>query len=502
MKVFDVENIRKADAYTIENEPVQSIDLMERASKACFDWIAQFSDSQKKFMIFAGTGNNGGDGLALARMLLESGHKVHVYLLKYSSELSPDCNTNLQRLQEMEHKVHVIDSEKYFPEIKEGYIVVDALFGSGLNRPMEGICRKLVTVLNDSGNTIISIDIPSGLYADSPVDHKKDTVIHADYTLSFQFPKKAFFMSENESYVGNWFVLPIGLHPEYIEKTECKDYVVLEDYIKNMLQPRARFGHKGNYGHALIIAGSKGKVGASVLASKACLRSGAGLLTAHVPQVAYSIVQSTFPEAMVSVDSGMDFIVDAPDLNAYTSIAIGPGLDTDEETAKALRLLIQNSRLPLIIDADGLNILSSFKTWISFLPQGSILTPHPGEFRRLAGEWKDDFDKVQMQRNFSLKYNVYVVLKGANTSISTPEGYVFFNSTGNPGMATAGSGDVLTGIMAGIKAQGYSPLETCLLGVYLHGLSGDIAASGLGLHSLIASDIIEHLPDAFQTLYK
>jgi NAD(P)H-hydrate epimerase len=242
-------------------------------------------------------------------------------------------------------------------------------------------------------------------------------------------------------------------------------------------------------------------MGAAVLAAKACLRSGPGLVTAHIPRSGNTILQTAVPEAMLFLDADEDIFSGIPDLSGYSSIAIGPGIGQADATRRALKHLIQNSNLPLIFDADALNILGESKTWISFIPKGSIFTPHPKEFERLVGKSSDDFERNKIQREFSIKHGVYVVLKGAHTAITTPDGNCYFNTTGNPGMATGGSGDVLTGILAGIKAQGYSSLETCLLGVYIHGLAGDFAAEERGHEALIAGDIIQHLGNAFLSLY-
>jgi NAD(P)H-hydrate epimerase len=340
------------------------------------------------------------------------------------------------------------------------------------------------------------------LFCDESVAGPPDpAIIHADHTLTFSPPKLALFFPENDRYIGNWHLLDIGILQEYIDQAETHYYYTTHPDCKKILKKRNKFSHKGSFGHAFLVCGSKGKMGAAVLAAKACLRSGPGLVTAHIPRSGNTILQTAVPEAMLFLDADEDIFSGIPDLSGYSSIAIGPGIGQADATRRALKHLIQNSNLPLIFDADALNILGESKTWISFIPKGSIFTPHPKEFERLVGKSSDDFERNKIQREFSIKHGVYVVLKGAHTAITTPDGNCYFNTTGNPGMATGGSGDVLTGILAGIKAQGYSSLETCLLGVYIHGLAGDFAAEERGHEALIAGDIIQHLGNAFLSLY-
>jgi len=290
------------------------------------------------------------------------------------------------------------------------------------------------------------------------------------------------------------------LHPNAIEQTESVYNFLTKEFISGKIKRREKFSHKGTYGHALLIAGSYGKMGASVLASQACLRSGVGLLTSHVPRLGYEIIQNSVPEAMISIDPFETVFSEVPELSPFSAIGIGPGLDKMPETQFALKALLQAKPNKLIIDADALNILSENQDWYGLLPENTILTPHPKEFERLAGPSSNSFQRLQIQLQFSAKYNVIVVCKGANTCITFPDGRVFFNSTGNPGMATGGSGDVLTGIIVGLLAQNYSPEDATLIGVYLHGLAGNLAATEFGEYSLIAGDIISHLGKAFLQL--
>ncbi|HOI31427.1 MAG: NAD(P)H-hydrate dehydratase [Bacteroidales bacterium] len=497
MKILNAEQIRQADAFTIENEPVASDVLMERAANRLFEWIRKRLQPHTPVVIFAGVGNNGGDGLVLARLLAQESYNVVAYLIRFNDKLSNDCQVNADRLRMLDEALLVeISDVSELPSLKQDAILVDALFGSGLNRPAKGLAEACINLMNEVENVVVAIDIPSGLYADQPVDLKSDAIVKADYTLSFQFPKLAFFLPENDLFVGRWEVLPIGLHPVFINEVKTQHHFLEVSILKPWWKARARFTHKGNYGHVLLIAGSADKTGAAILAAKACMRSGAGLLHVHLPSKACNPLQSAFPEAMISIDQNDSFFSMVPDLAPYNVVAAGPGIGTAIETSKALKLLIQNNRLPLVLDADALNILAENKTWLSFLPRNTILTPHPKEFERLAGKWQNSFERLELQRELSVRFGLILILKGAFTCVSLPDGKCFFNPTGNPGMATAGSGDVLTGIISGLLAQGYSPAKASLLGVYLHGLAGDLAAEQLGMESMLASDIISHLPKA------
>ena len=502
MKIFSVDKIREADKYTIENEPILSIDLMERASTQLSIWIRDHVKTEKHIHIFVGLGNNGGDGLALARMLFADGYKVTVNIIRYSEKCSDDFHTNYQRLKTLkEIKVKDITKDSGLEDISFDDVIVDAIFGSGLARPVKGFIGDIIRKINDNDAITISVDIPTGLFADSSSLSNKGEIIRADYTLSFQFPKLAFLVPENEIYVGNWQILDIGLSQDFISTEKTKYNYLTHIDVAPTIKGRSKYSHKGTYGHALLIAGSYGKMGAAVLASKACLRSGTGLLTTHIPKSGIDIVQTSTPETMLSIDRYENYFSEVPDLTMYNSIGIGPGLGKEHQSQMAMKLLIQNSNCPIVFDADAINILAENPTWLAFLPNGSILTPHPKEFQRLAGGWSDDFEKLEKQKNLAQKHGIYIILKGANTSVCFPDGQIFFNSTGNPGMATAGSGDVLTGVITGLLATGYSSGIASILGVYIHGLAGDIAANELGLEALTASDIIKNLGKAFNELY-
>jgi len=502
-KIFTVEQIRKADQYTIENEPVSSIDLMERAATECVIWLKQKAKPQQKFAVFAGPGNNGGDGLVIARLLAQAGFKVQVFFLNLSGKFSHDFQVNRERLVGIANVEITECKEKpqEWPEFSEETIIIDALFGSGLNKPLKGLPSQVIEEINKQDQVKVAIDIPSGLFADKAIEERNPIIFKADYTLSFQFPKLAFLMPENEFFVGDWHVLDIGLSEEYISGTETPYYFLTDHFVRSIYKPRAKFSHKGSYGHLMMIAGDHTKMGAALLSSKAALKAGAGLVTLHHPKNAGGAVVSSVPEIMSSPDESEEAFSKLPDMTRFSNVAIGPGLGIRKTTATALKILLQEIRSPIVFDADAINILSENKTWLAYLPSQSILTPHLKEFERLAGKSSNSFERMQKALEFTHKYQVYVVIKGAHTMIVSPTGKVYFNSTGNPGMATGGSGDVLTGIIASLIAQKYTSLEACLLGVYLHGLAGDLAAEQLGYEALLSGDIVDYIGKAFKTLY-
>lgn len=495
MKILTAQQIKQADEFTIKNEPISSIDLMERAAIKCVEWLKNKYNTDKSFAIFCGVGNNGGDGLAIARLLTENNYRVKVFVVEFSKNYSKDFELNLEKLKKTNVELVILSEKDFQFKIAAESIVIDAIFGSGLNKPIEGFVAKIIHQLNS--HQVVSIDIPSGLFGEDNQHNNIKNIITASYTLTFEQPKLAMMFPQNNIFCGECTILPIGLHPDYIKTVETPYFFTTKQDVKGLVLPRQKFSHKGIYGHALLIAGSLGKMGAAVLSSKACLRSGVGLLTVHVPTVGLQILQTAVPEAMCSVDEENNHFTAIKNTEKYQAIGIGPGIGLEKQTQNALKLLIQNTTLPMVIDADALNILAENKTWLSFLPNNSILTPHPKEFERLVGKWSNDEERLKLQIDFSAKNNVIVVLKGAHTSISTPSGNVYFNSSGNPGMATAGAGDVLTGIITSLLAQGYLPENAAILGVYLHGVAGDIALEHTGEEALIASDIISAIADAF-----
>jgi len=503
MEILPVEMIREADAYTIQNEPISPVDLMERAALQCFKWIRKRINRYQPVYIICGPGNNGGDGLVVARLLAADGFMVKTLILRFTDNYSEDFTINLKRLESMRNgSILNISTVNDLPEIEPHGVVIDAVFGSGLSKPLQGLPKQIIEFINKLNALKIAVDIPSGLFADAHSASSGAAIFKAHHTLTFQFPKLAFFFAENEPYVGKWHVLPIGLMSQYLEGKALKYFTIDKKDARAILHSRSRFAHKGHFGHALLVAGGYGKIGAAVLSAKAALRAGAGLVTARLPKSGYPVMQTAVPEVMVSIDENEWFFSRHPDLSAYNAIGIGPGLGTAKETEQAVKQLIQNTTIPILFDADALNILSENKTWISFIPPFSILTPHPKEFERLFGKQANDFERHKRQIEISVLHRIYIVLKGANTCISTPEGKCFFNTTGNPGMATGGSGDVLTGIILGLLAQGYHPQEATILGVYLHGMAGDMAAIASSQEAMIAGDITENLGRAYRKIRK
>jgi ADP-dependent NAD(P)H-hydrate dehydratase / NAD(P)H-hydrate epimerase len=497
VQILNAQQIRAWDAFTIQHEPIASIDLMERAASKCLEWIEKKQWQKRSFKIFCGKGDNGGDGLAIARLLYELDYNVSVYILEFGKPGSEDFQTNLQRLHELYFaEIHFLQSKENFPLINTDEILIDALFGSGLNKPLENLSAELVDHINHSKAIVVSIDLPSGMFIDK--SSKENKIVEADYTLTFQCYKLGLLMQGNSPFIGEVHILNIGLHQDFLQDQSLEYFFVDESLIRQLFKPRNAFAHKGNFGHALLLAGSYGKIGAAVLAAKACLRSGVGLLTCCLPKCGYQIMQAALPEAMVITDDNEHIIVQLPDeIEKYSVIGIGPGIGTASETQNLISFICRRYKKPLVIDADGLNCLSLQKNLLQQLPAGSILTPHPKEFDRLFGEHQNDFDRLHTAKEKSHQLDCIIVLKSHHTAIVTPDGNIFFNGTGNAGMAKGGSGDVLTGIITSLVAQNYSSEHAAILGVYLHGLAGDFAANTLSQQAMIATDIITFLSQAF-----
>ena len=501
MKIFPTASIKQLDAYTIEHEPISSIDLMERASQALAEAIAERWDSDTPFTVFAGPGNNGGDALAVSRLLAEKGFSPEVYLFNTKGSLSPDCKTNRDRLKEAPGVVfHEITSEFVPPMLTAGHVVIDGLFGSGLNKALSGGFAAVAKYINASPATVVAIDIPSGLMGEDNSYNVQSNIIRADLTLSLQLPKLAFFFAENEPFVGEWQLLDIGLDKEGMEKMETDYYLAESEAMSGLLKPRSRFAHKGNFGHALLIAGSQGMAGASVLAAQACLRSGVGLLTLHVPFCNQLIVQTAVPEAMTELDVSDTCFASPTDTDDYQAVGVGPGLGQSAETEKALLELIESCQTPMVVDADALNILGRNRSYIARLPKGSILTPHPKELERLVGKCQNSYERLMKARELAETAGVHIILKGAYSAVIAPSGKCCFNITGNPGMATGGCGDVLTGVLLALLAQGYEAETATRLGAYVHGLAGDVARSKRGVMGMTTGDVVACLPEAWKSL--
>lgn len=502
MKIFNAKQIYTADKFTIEKQQITSNALMERAAIGIFNWVhSRLNGTQVKIHLFCGIGNNGGDGIALARHLLENGYSIAVYVVNYSEKRSKDFLINLNRLKERKLWPDFLDSDFEFPEIGHEDIIIDAIFGIGLNRNPDNWLAKLINNINDSAAFILSIDVPSGLFLDRLPEHS-DNVIRANHVLSFQAPKLVFFLPQTGSFLNQWELLDIGLAQEYLYKTETEFEFIGKPEVLPLYIPRLKFSHKGSYGHAVIIGGSYGKIGAVSLAAKACLKVGAGLTTAFVPECGYIPLQTSIPELMVLTDDENNLISKLTISTKASVVGIGVGMGTHEDTIAAFSsFLAENDKLPMVIDADGINILSTNPELLNKIPRQTVLTPHSKELERLIGKWKDDFDKLKKAKAFSKKYDCILVLKGAHTiTIYNDKGYI--NSTGNPGMATAGSGDVLTGMITGLISQNYTPLYAVIFGVYLHGLAGDISSAENGYEAVTASTLIKNIGNAYIELFK
>ena len=501
MKILSSAQLKELDKYTIIHEPIASIDLMERAARALTEAIVQRWDKSFDIVVFAGPGNNGGDALAVARMLSKKGYRVEVFLFNTKGKLSEECQANLDRLKTC-GSIYFTEISTQFdpPNLSEKHLVIDGLFGSGLNKPLNGGFAAVVKYINSSKAQVVAIDIPSGLMGEDNTYNVRTNIIRADVTLSIQLPKLSFLFPENEDIVGEWEMLDIQLKQSFIDSVPS-DYSILEESeVRSLVKPRKRFAHKGTFGHGLLIAGSYGMAGASILSAKACLKSGIGLLTVHVPIHNHDLLQVTVPEAIVHTDIQERYFAQPTHLNKYSALAIGPGLGREEDTALAMMEQIQGSNLPIVLDADAINILSTHRNWLSRLPKRCILTPHLGELERLIGKCLDTYERLIKVKELASYLQSYIIVKGAWTCIVTPEGNFHLNPTGNPGMATGGSGDVLTGILLGLLAQGYSREEACKLGVYVHGMAGDIAAEEKTEISMTANDIIEALPIAWKKI--
>lgn len=502
MKIFNAAQIHELDKYTVEHEPVKGIDLMERAAKAITEAIMEEWTERTPVVVFAGPGNNGGDALAVARLLATAGYKVSAYLFNIHDNLSADCATNRQRLID-QRKVQFTEISLNFdpPELTADMLVVDGLFGSGINKALMGGFASLVKYINQSPAKVVSIDLPSGLMCEDNTNNIHSHIIRADLTLTLQQRKLSMLMADCQQYLGRVRVLDIRLSPEYIQQTHADCRIVEEADVLPLMRHRSDFANKGTMGHALLVAGSYGMSGAAVLAARACLRAGAGKVTVHTPKRNYDIMQIAVPEAVLQMDRDEMTFSESVDSDKFDAVGIGPGLGQTENTAIAIIGQIRRAKCPVVADADALNILGSHQAWMQQLPKGIVLTPHPKEFDRLMGSSSNSsYDRLTRARQLAERLQGYVILKGHYSALCLPDGNVLFNSTGNSGMATAGSGDVLTGIITALLARGYRQQEACIAGMYLHGLAGDLAEKDLGKESLVAGDIIRYLPKAFKRL--
>ncbi len=505
MRIYPTESIKRIDAYTIGHEPISSLMLMERAAAALAKAIAS-RFPHASFAIFAGPGNNGGDALAVARMLAVAGCSVQVWLVAPGCRLSPDCEVNLSSLRSMQGgsfplSLEIVGDTFVPPVISPRAVIIDGLFGSGLTRPLDSVYATVVRYINTLANSVVAIDIPSGLMGEDNGNNIPGNIVRATVTYTLQFPKLAMLFAENATYVGDFHTLDISLSREGMEREYTPYNITRKEDVEGVLPRRDKHAHKGDFGRALLVAGSEGMAGASVLSARAAMRSGAGLLTIAIPACNNDIVQRSVPEAMTIPSTGERYIASMPPIDRYTAVAVGPGIGTHPETEQVLLRLIEECKVPMVLDADALNILSRNKEYLSRLPVGSIITPHIGEFTRLAGECGNSYERLQRAMQLARDNSICVVLKGAYTAVVSPAGEVFFNTTGNPGMATGGSGDALTGVLLALLAQGVPATDAARLGVFVHGAAGDIAASRVGETSLIASDITDALPIVWGGLY-
>lgn len=501
MKILSAEQIYEADRFTIQKQQITSDSLMERAALGIFNWMHErLQGNTVKIHLFCGIGNNGGDGLALARHLNEHGYDIQVYVVNYSEKRSKDFLLNLDRLKDRKFWPEFLDEKHHTVAISSDDIIVDAIFGIGLNRSPDEWVGHLIQQMNRSSAFVLSLDIASGLFMNR-VPEFSNRVVQANHVLSFQFPKLPFFLPQTATYMNQWELLDIGLDPEYFTMVSSDYHLTGKFEILPIYKPRLKFSHKGNYGHAVIVGGSYGKIGAVSLAAKACLTIGAGLITSYIPKCGYVPLQTGVPEAMVLTDPNEQRITDITIPFEARVIGFGVGIGTEEETVQAFEKFLEKNKTTLVIDADGLNILAKNPGFLKKLPEHTVLTPHPKELERLTGPWKDDFDKLEKVRAFSEKYHCVLVVKGAHTMVLS-DGIGYINSTGNPGMATAGSGDVLTGMITGLIAQNYEPLQAAIFGVYLHGLTGDMIASREGYEAITASKMIEAIGNAFMELFQ
>lgn len=492
MNIFTASEVRGWDAYTIEHAPIASIDLMERAATRCAEWMMA-NISNTNYHVYCGKGNNGGDGLAIARHLLAEGSKVEVFMIDAAGEGTEDFQQNLQRLRTYTNAIHFISEEQQLSVIDASTIVVDALFGSGLNRSLDGIVKRIIEHINSSGAKVISIDIPSGMYADR--SSVGNVMVKATHTLTFQCMKPCFLAAENADAVGQLTILDIGLHADYPATIQQKFHCTDLRAAAGLMRPRNPFSHKGTHGHGLVVGGEKGKAGAAIMAAEGCLRTGAGLTSLYLMGGDHTAANIRCPEVMtIAAD-----LMTKQQIGRYDAIAIGPGMGSGDIARHLVELVAGNANGRIVADADALNVLSTINDWDSMLPAGSILTPHPKEFDRLFGAHSSWFDQVDTALRVSAERRLVVVLKGRYTLVAAG-GTGYFNTSGNAGLAKGGSGDVLTGMIGGLLAQRLEPLDAARLGVFLHGLCADLALETQSLQSMVATDLLQNTGKTFKML--
>jgi len=512
MKLLTAAQTHDLDQATIAEQGISSLQLTDRAAQQLLFWLygEYLYEKPSDILLLCGPGNNGGDGLALARLLHEAGFPARV------ATLPADCYSTdyQQQRQRLPAAVPVAElAADALPPLQPGTLVVDALFGTGLSRPLTGLAAAVVRHLNKSQAWVLAVDLPSGLLADAPQPDPAAPVVRARHTVSFGLPKLAFLLPQNAEFVGEWEVMDIGLSADFIEQAATPWHLTrmpgvggfdqeLAAPVPDVTLPRrGKFAYKNTFGHALLLAGSRGKVGAAVLSSGGCLRGGVGLLTVRVPGCGYDIIQTTRPEAMCLPDPNANFISELPELKDYQAIGIGPGLGKEDASRAVLEKLLREAKVPLVIDADALNLLGEHRELLDLLPPDTVLTPHIGEFARLTEKTKDDYHRLDLLREFVQQHRCVVILKGAYTAVAAPDGQVYFNTTGNPGMGTGGSGDVLTGLVLALRAHArLDALTAARLAVLAHGHAGDLAAAETGQAGLVAGDLVTYIGPALQAL--
>ncbi|MDE6514386.1 MAG: NAD(P)H-hydrate dehydratase [Muribaculaceae bacterium] len=503
MKIFSSDQVREIDRKTIENEGVSTLQLIERVAEGVAVEVVSRLKANSRIAIFAGSGNNGADALMAALMLYEQGYKPEVFLFNIGGDkLSQACADCRDQLLGAFPDADFTEVIKQFnrPHLDANYIVVDGLFGIGLREALTGGFRELTKFISDSGATVISIDVPSGLFADWNPNAVARNMVHATVTLGVQFPHLAFFFAENAPIVGEWKTIDIGLSAKEIRRTQAAFYMIERADIKRLLRPRPAFSSKADFGSALLVSGSYGMMGAAILAARGCLRAGAGKVTVFSPRCGYEAVQSAVPEAMFAACNSDLTIGEIHASHPYSAIAVGPGIGTSEATTSALEKFLTLHDRPVVLDADALNCIARRQTLLHHVPVHSVLTPHAGEFDRIFGQQANSEARLVKAIEVARMHNIIIVLKGHYTAIVRPDGLVYFNSSGTPALATAGSGDVLTGVIASFMAQGYSPEVASLLGVFIHGLAGELAAETEGTYGVTASDIAANIGRALKSL--
>lgn len=501
MKIFSAKENKELDEFTVMKESITQFELMERAASAVTYEIISRWRRNTPIVVFAGPGNNGGDAMAVARMLSCEGYSVSVYFFNPTRNASLLAQKNFELLSETNVKAEEVVLTFIPPELSKGVLVVDGLFGVGLSRPLTGGYVSLVQYINESGASVLSVDIPSGLFSEDNSGNDARGIVKADITVTFQYPKLAFLLEENADYVGEWRVADIGISPEILAEKDTPLYYMEAEDVVGLLKHRRKYSDKRQYGHLLLVAGSAGMMGAAVMASKAALRTGAGLVSVHSAACGEEIIQTSVPEAMFIADSNMNRVTNCSLSKWHNVVAVGPGIGRHRDTLEALNYLLNKANVPLVIDADALNIIAETKGMFAKVPKYSVITPHKYEFDRLFGTSETMYQRLIKAKQIAVEREITIVLKGANTAVVKPSGEIYFNSTGNPGMATAGSGDVLTGIIASLIAQNYAPSDAATLGVFLHGMAGDMALEEESIESLLATDIIKNIGRAYKKLH-